>query len=46
MILKRLFHAWREEIRKAKSATITAYEILREADERALRTLLLFFQDR
>jgi hypothetical protein len=46
MVLKRLLEMWREEIRKATRGTIAAYEIMREADERALQTLLLFFQDR
>jgi hypothetical protein len=46
MILDQLLQVCREELRKAKPAIIAAYEIVREADERALQTLLLFFQDR
>lgn len=46
MILEQLLQVCREELRKAKPAIIAAYEIVREADERALQTLLLFFQDR
>ena len=46
MILVQLLQVCREELRKAKPAIIAAYEIVREADDRALQTLLLFFQDR
>jgi hypothetical protein len=46
MMLQQLLQVCREELRKAKPAIIAAYEIVREADERALQTLLLFFQDR
>ena len=46
MILEQLLQVCREELRKAKPAIIAVYEIVREADERALQTLLLFFQDR
>ena len=46
MLLQQLLQVCREELRKAKPAIIAAYEIVREADERALQTLLLFFQDR
>jgi hypothetical protein len=46
MILDQLLQVCREELRKAKSAMIAAYGIMRDADERALQTLLLFFQDR
>jgi len=46
VILEQLFQVCREELRKAKPAIIAVYEIVREADERALQTLLLFFQDR
>jgi hypothetical protein len=46
MILVQLLQVCREELRKAKPAIIAAYEMVREADDRALQTLLLFFQDR
>jgi hypothetical protein len=46
MIFDQLLRVCREELRKAKPAILAAYEIRREADERALQTLLLFFQDR
>ena len=46
MILVQLLQVCREELRKAKPAIIAAYEVVREADDRALQTLLLFFQDR
>ena len=46
MILGQFIRVCREELRKAKPAIIAAYEIVREADERALQTLLMFFQDR
>ncbi len=46
MILVQLLQVCREELRKAMPAIIAAYEIVREADDRALQTLLLFFQDR
>jgi hypothetical protein len=46
MILDQLFQVCSEELWKAKPAIIAAYEIMREADERSLQTLLLFFQDR
>ena len=31
-----------EELQKAKRAIVTGYEIMREADERALETLFIF----
>jgi hypothetical protein len=46
MIFDQLLRVCREELRKAKPTILAAYEIMREADERALQTLLLFFQDR
>jgi hypothetical protein len=46
MIFNQLLQMCREELRKVKPAMIAAYEIMREADDRALQTLLLFFQDR
>jgi hypothetical protein len=46
MILNQLLRVVREELRKVTPAIIAAYEIMREADDRALQTLLLFFQDR
>jgi hypothetical protein len=31
-----------EELQKAKRAIVSAYEMIREADDRALQTLLIF----
>jgi hypothetical protein len=42
MIFTRLFQVWGEELQKAKRAIVTTYELMREADERALATLLIF----
>jgi hypothetical protein len=42
MILRQLFQVSREELQKAKRAILAAYEIMREADERALASLLMF----
>jgi hypothetical protein len=46
MILGELIQVCREELRKVKPAIIAGYEVMREADDRALQTLLFFFQDR
>jgi hypothetical protein len=42
MILRQLFRVCGEELQKAKRAILSAYEIVREADERALAFLLIF----
>jgi hypothetical protein len=42
MILKQLFQVCGEELQKAKRAISSVYEIVREADERALAFLLMF----
>jgi hypothetical protein len=42
MVLRQLFQVCGEELRKAKRAILSAYEIVREADDRALATLLIF----
>lgn len=42
MILKQLFQVCGEELQKAKLVIVGAYQIVREADERALAFLLMF----
>jgi hypothetical protein len=46
MLLEQFAGVCREELRKAQRALMTAYELMRAADERALQTLFMFFQDR
>jgi len=41
-ILGRAVQVCVEELEKAKRAVAAAYEIVREADERALETLMIF----
>ena len=42
MIPGRVVRVCIEELQKAKSAIVAAYEMMREADERALETLFIF----
>jgi hypothetical protein len=42
MIFRQLLRVCSEELRKAKRAVVSAYEIVREADERTLELLLIF----
>ena len=42
MILKQMIQVCREELQKAKDAIVAVYQIIREADERAFETLLIF----
>jgi len=42
MMLRRLVQVCLEELRKAKRGAISAYGMMREADERALKMLLMF----
>ena len=46
MLLERFSDVCREEIQKAGRVLMVAYELMRAADERALQTLFMFFQDR
>jgi hypothetical protein len=46
MPFNQLFEVCREEFQKARHVLVAAYELMRAADERALQTLLMFFQDR
>ena len=46
MLLEELSRVCRDEFQKAQRALVTAYELMRAADERALQTLFMFFQDR
>jgi hypothetical protein len=46
MLLRQLCVLCREEFSKVGRAMVAAYELMRAADERVLRTLLMFFQDR
>jgi hypothetical protein len=46
MLLVQLFEVCREEFRKAHRVLVVAYGLMRAADERALQTLWMFFQDR
>jgi hypothetical protein len=46
MLLNQLSEVCREEFLKAQRALAAAYELMRAADERALQTLFMFFQDR
>jgi hypothetical protein len=46
MLLERLSEVCREEFQKAHRVLVAAYELMRAADERALQTLFMFFQDR
>ena len=46
MLLRQFSEVCREELRKAQRALVVAYELMRAADERALQTLFMFFQDR
>jgi len=46
MLLRQFSDACREELLKAHRALVVAYELMRAADERALQTLFMFFQDR
>lgn len=41
MLFKNLVQICSEELQKAKRAVVTAYEIVREADERAMEYLLI-----
>jgi hypothetical protein len=45
MLMEQFSEVCREEIEKAGRALKVAYEMMRAADERALRTLFMFFQD-
>ena len=42
MVLGKLINVCNEELRKAARAIFAAWDILREADERALHTLFIF----
>ena len=42
MSIEPLIQVCTEELQKAKRAIIAAYELVREADERALKMLLIF----
>jgi hypothetical protein len=46
MLLEQFSDVCRQEIVKAGRALKVAYELMRAADERALQTLWMFFQDR
>ena len=46
MLIDRLARVCREELDKACRALLAAYELMRAADDRALQTLWMFFQDR
>jgi hypothetical protein len=46
MLLEQLSEVCQEELRKARRALVAAYEVMRAADERAMQTLFMFFQDR
>jgi hypothetical protein len=46
MLLERFSEVCRDEFLKARRALVAAYELMRAADERALQTLFMFFQDR
>lgn len=41
MLLRQLIHACVDELQKAKSAFVAAYQMMREADERALQFLFV-----
>jgi hypothetical protein len=42
MTFRQLLQVCSEELQKAKRAIVSAYEIVREADERTLEMLLIF----
>jgi hypothetical protein len=46
MLLRQFPDVCREELQKAHRALAIAYKLMRAADERALQTLFMFFQDR
>ncbi|MGB9070742.1 MAG: hypothetical protein WCC21_19425 [Candidatus Acidiferrales bacterium] len=46
MLLQQFSEVCREELLKAQRALVIAYKLMRAADERALQTLFMFFQDR
>jgi hypothetical protein len=46
MLLEQFADACREELLKAQRALVVAYEMMRAADERAMQTLFMFFQDK
>jgi hypothetical protein len=46
MPIEQFAQVCREEFQKAQRALVAAYEVMRAADERALQTLFMFFQDR
>ncbi len=46
MVLEQFSEVCREEIEKFGRALNVAYEMMRAADERAMQTLFMFFQDR
>jgi hypothetical protein len=46
MLLRRFSDVCRDELQKAHRVLVVAYELVRAADERALQTLFMFFQDR
>ena len=46
MLFNQLSEVCREEFQKARRVLVAAYELMRAADERALQTLWMFFQDR
>lgn len=46
MLLEQFWEVCREELQKAGRVLKAAYEMMRAADERAMQTLWMFFQDR
>jgi hypothetical protein len=46
MLLNQIFQLCGAELQKAQRAATVAYKLIREADDRALQTLLAFFQNR
>jgi hypothetical protein len=46
MLPRQFSDVCREELQKAHRALVIAYQLMRAADERALQTLFMFFQDR
>ncbi len=46
MLLEQFARICREELQKAYRTVVASYELMRAADERALRTLVMFFQGR
>jgi hypothetical protein len=46
MLLRQFSDVCREELQKAHRVLVVVYKLMRAADERALQTLFMFFQDR